>query len=575
MKNEIIIEDIYWDRIWLCFRISGGHAPFFLVNSESGYYASLKSMSNDSPADFPDEIAGLLSTCSSSLYKINITNPGNCNMISDGDFILTDNIESFSHKAKLTDLDESSYSDIASLSPSAATHINDFSRIFSFGNKGNFLVNIRILENDNAFPFFITFQTVNENNYSFMSSLKKLIVKTVYSIDKLIWHHKNGNNILIFSDQNENGSSNLSAFSEKLSSSGYQFDTEYRSLLTNHSSIKDWFRTIKKLARANFIFLDDHSPTLNWLTLKDTVIIQLWHAGVGFKSTGYSRFGMPASPGTKSGHRQYTYGITGSDSIRHYFSEVWGINESMVLPAGLPRMDTFLNSVHQSECIKILTDKYPILKNVSLSQNEQYKSNLVLYAPTYRGKNKKFAYFPFEKIDFDELYFICNKLNIIFAFKMHPFVSMCVPIPSKFSDRIIDLSEYPDINDIFLITDILISDYSSDIYEFSALKRPMLFFDFDFEEYSLTRGFHRNYKKSIPGAECKSFDTLLNKLEQIKNDSDFRNELIEKASNESEKNFTLLDQKSCERIIDWIINKHLPDEIQASIENEKKSVGKI
>lgn len=571
------IQNIYWDRIWMYLEIANVNAStLYLYNGKKCYAAELEKVSFENlpdMVDFSEESKAALLTERVSLYRINITNPGNCKMLPDGLYRITP-------KAPLNDNDTDK--EFVSISTEVAKRIGDFSRVFPFGHEGCYSVNMEASEDENFLPFRLRCNTSKETADSGKTKLKKKLVKTVYNFDQLLFHKKNAKKILLFSDQNEQGSSNLKALANALEKAGYAYDTEYRSLLTKSYSLKDWFSTIKKMAAANYIFLDDHSPTMNWLTLKNTKITQLWHAGVGFKSTGYSRFGMPASPGTDSGHRQYTYGVAGSKAVRHWFSEVWGINTAQVLPAGVPRIDEFLDSRVRADKVKNLLQMYPILQNVAEPKAEvteskdgfQNQPRLILFAPTYRGKNKKFAYFPYQNLDLEKLYFICNKCNLIFAFKMHPFVKEQVTIPKKFEDRIIDFSGYPDINDLFYLTDILISDYSSDIYEFSLFERPMLFYAFDQTSYSLSRGFHRNYEKCVPGDICTSFEELMNSLEKAEKDESYRKYLIQKASRDRDQNFDYHDTNACARIIDWVIRDEMPDDIRAGITYAENKVKK-
>ena len=73
------------------------------------------------------------------------------------------------------------------------------------------------------------------------------------------------------------------------------------------------------------------------------------------------------------------------------------------------------------------------------------------------------AYYPYELIDFDGLYKLC-KDDYVVLFKMHPWVQVPVPIDEKYKDKFIDVGTYPNINDLFYFTDILITDYSSNIF---------------------------------------------------------------------------------------------------------------
>ena len=136
----------------------------------------------------------------------------------------------------------------------------------------------------------------------------------------------------------------------------------YRSSVTTpRMGLSSWMETLKKMAMSDFIFLDDHAPVLDWLILdKDTTLVQLWHAGAGFKASGYSRWGHIGCPAPYSCHRQYKYGISGSKNISHFFSEVWGINDSQVLPTGMPRIDEFLDESYRAKKTKELYEKDPM-----------------------------------------------------------------------------------------------------------------------------------------------------------------------------------------------------------------------
>ena len=256
---------------------------------------------------------------------------------------------------------------------------------------------------------------------------------------------------------------------------------------------------------------------------------------------------MPASPAPKSGHRQYTYGVAGSMKIRHFFSEVWGINDEQVLPTGMPRLDIFLNEDYRTKKTEELLDNYPVLcKPCSKGASKEKRENIILFAPTYRGENKRQAYFPYDKLDMSKLYKLCQDIDATIIFKMHPFVEEKVPIPEEYLDRMADLTSYPNINDLFYITDLLITDYSSNIYEFSLMKKPMLFYAFDMEEYTKERGFHRDYKDNVPGKIVETFDEMITSIRT----SDYE---FEKVSEYLDKNFDHIDTHASERIIDWII----------------------
>jgi CDP-ribitol ribitolphosphotransferase len=305
---------------------------------------------------------------------------------------------------------------------------------------------------------------------------------------------------------------------------------------------------IEKLAQSDIVVVDDHAPILDWMTLDDrTRVIQLWHAGAGFKSSGYSRWGHEGCPAPYSAHRQYDFGIAGSKNIAPFFSEVWGINDEQVLPTGMPRMDEYLDEAHKKAKTEELYKEFPLCKG----------KKVILFAPTYRGRNKKTAHYPYELIDFDKFYELCNNEYVV-LFKMHPWVAQAVPIPEKYKDRFVDVNRYPNINDLFYITDLLITDYSSNIFEYSLMGNPMLFFAFDKIQYSFSRGFHRAYEESAPGKVCYTFDELLTAIEQ----KDFEEE---KVARYVEHHFDYIDTHASDRVIDWLILGKIPEDIQKEL----------
>ena len=131
---------------------------------------------------------------------------------------------------------------------------------------------------------------------------------------------------------------------------------------------------------------------------------------------------------------------------------------------------------------------------------------------------------------------------------MHPFVSDPIEIPKKFRDRIFDFGDYPNINDLYYITDLLITDYSSNYYEYALMKKPVLFFTYDRHMYELTRGVHRSVKECAPGKVCDTFAEMMRALRE----QDFETEKIERFV---EENFGEYDGHACDRVIDKILLK--------------------
>lgn len=315
---------------------------------------------------------------------------------------------------------------------------------------------------------------------------------------------------------------------------------------------------VAKIAKADIIIVDDYVPAFNSVRLADSVrVIQLWHAGAGFKGVGYSRWGHFGCPAPFCAHRRNNFAICDSMAIREFFSEPFGLLEEQVIPTGMPRMDPYLSEDNRRSAEEKLYEAYPSFKG----------KRVILFAPTYRGRNRKTAYYPYHLINFRALYRYCEDTDAVVLFKMHPWVSGEVEIDEKFRDRFFSMNFYPDINELFYITDLLITDYSSCIYEFMLMRKPMLFFAFDYERYSVSRGFHRDYASNIPGKLCTTFDELLCAMRE----DDYEFEKVERMLPEY---FDHVDTGSSDRVINWLVLGDLPEEYASALQARRDSVAR-
>ena len=549
------VTKLTWERIWLHLEVKVAFAEdadkdsklsFYLINGLFEPKAKLK-----------------VTAVEGDTYKlkINITNPGNGLCLPQGTYSMV--ICQKKRQMAKAEIAESLVKDMSSAS-----------RNFLYGGRAKvYSVTFYVTEGDEGLPFImyvlaggrtgISAPVVHAAKKGFhpkeqlkkkYSKINKPLKVDMYWKYRKKYKHKSSKPVVMFmSEQSTSISTNLKAVKDRMLARGMDKDyiivESYRSSVTNpRQGIKSWMDMLKKMAMSDFIFLDDHAPVLDWLILdKDTTLVQLWHAGAGFKASGYSRWGHIGCPAPYSCHRQYKYGISGSKNIAHFFSEVWGINDSQVLPTGMPRIDEYLDEAYRAKKTKELYDKYPMCKD----------KKVILFAPTYRGTNKANAHYPYELIDFEQLYKLCGDEYVV-LFKMHPWVASEVPIADKYRDRFVDVGRYPNINDLFYITELLITDYSSNIFEYSLMKKPMLFFAFDKIQYSFSRGFHRAYEQSAPGKVCATFDEVLKAIAE----KDFEYPKVEEYV---EKHFDYIDSHASDRVIDWIILGQLPESVKKDL----------
>ena len=111
---------------------------------------------------------------------------------------------------------------------------------------------------------------------------------------------------------------------------------------------------------------------------------------------------------------------------------------------------------------------------------------------------------------------------------------------------IIDMSDEDELNDLLFVTDLLVTDYSSVIFEASLLNIPMMFYAFDLYDYIASRDFYYDFEGFVPGKIVFSENELINCI----NAKDFESEKVNGFKN---KFFDDLDGKSSKRVADLIL----------------------
>src|SRR3954454_15734952 len=301
----------------------------------------------------------------------------------------------------------------------------------------------------------------------------------------------------------------------------------------------------RALARSDVILIDDSFPPLTWLKLGARVrIIQLWHAAGAFKTLGYSRVGKPADADRFARvHKDYAAAIVSSAHDIPFYAEAFGIPEERVIPTGIPRMDQFFDEPAKARGLAAARAAFP--------QTNGHMT--ILYAPTFRGSGPKSATFDFDRLDYAALHAVAEEKDAIVIVRMHPFVTEPLGIPEAFRDRLIDGSTTRlDVNDLLFAVDLLITDYSSIVFEFSTLGRPMLFYAYDLDDYIGSRDFYVPFESFVPGRIVRTFPEL---VEAIRRD-DYE---LEKVEAFAETHFAYLDAGSSERVIDQLILPFVSD----------------
>lgn len=554
-NKKLIIDNIYWERIQLFIE---GHVENIELNNKS---LTLRNLTETK------EVQANNVELNGNYFKarFNIAILDNGNYLPSGQYLLIykEKFEYIAHiNNNLTDLvnyelDEehlNKYLELETSNDKKNYLLSYFKYTFKKGSNSKktiYTVFPKISKEVNEFVLQITFNKPKpkpnklkekikkiKNKYNRrMFKIRKLLFKSIFNITKF-FHLRKGNTVLFTSDSREEMSGNFEfVYKEMLRQNleeKYKIHQIFKPNISARRNFIDKFRFPYLLGKADYIFVDDFHPLLYTVKFrKSQEIIQLWHAVGAFKTVGFSRTGKKGGPFFDSvNHRNYTKAFVSSENDVPFYGEAFGIKEQNIIPTGVPRTDILFDEEYEKEITKKMEEYLPIIKG----------KKVILFAPTFRGNGHRSAHYPFFKIDFTRLAHYCKENNAVVLFKMHPFVKNTLNIPEQYKNHFVDISDFREVNDILFITDILISDYSSLVYEFAVFKRPMLFYAFDLEDYITSRDFYEPYQNFVPGKIVETFSVLIESLYN----NDFEEEKI---PGFLDKHFKYTDGKSSERVV--------------------------
>lgn len=245
------------------------------------------------------------------------------------------------------------------------------------------------------------------------------------------------------------------------------------------------------------IVTDDYLRYVRFMKLrKGQKLFQIWHACGAFKKFGLDAKTKLTVNEEKRTHSQYTAVAVTSEGCRKHYAGAFGIDESVCLPIGLPRTD------------RLFTEKEEMRERVFAKHPEFRNKTVYLYAPTFREKKgNQVEYNP--HIDWAKLSGELNE-NEILVIRRHPIMKY------RFCEdylNIIDLSDESTL-DLTAVSDVLITDYSSVIYDACLLDVPTVFYCPDYKEYE--RGFYLDFPDGLPGEMVSHSEKLLEAIRNTK-----------------------------------------------------------
>ena len=281
------------------------------------------------------------------------------------------------------------------------------------------------------------------------------------------------------------------------------------------------------------------------------VYIQTWH-GTPLKRLGYD---LTTEGGNalnslkdmqnkyKADAERYSYLLAPSKFCTEKFTSCFNLKENNpkceIIEEGYPRND-FLSNYTQED-IKRIKD----LLNINNIGNKK----IILYAPTWRDNQhiSGVGYTYKVDVDFDLLQKELGN-DYIILFRAHYFVANSFDF-EKYKGFIYDVSNYESINDLYVISDMLITDYSSVFFDYAILKRPIIFYMYDLKAYQEDiRGFYIDLKE-LPGNIVEHEKDLIEEINNLKNNFKYD----ERYQKFHDKFNSLEDGKATKRVLEKIM----------------------
>lgn len=260
---------------------------------------------------------------------------------------------------------------------------------------------------------------------------------------------------------------------------------------------------------------------------KGQILIDTWHGDRAFKNVSMNVYGTPSS----IAFEKVDYVLSGSDYADKVYHEQLKI-KGKILKTGSPRNDIFWENPDSL--------RLQIKKKLNLDAFDK----VLMYAPTFREYKMQ------EKsLDFAKLIDMLNQRDS---------AKWCVLIRQhhkaaydgswEADDRIFNVSKYPEMQELLILSDMVISDFSSLVGDYVLLKRPVVLYVPDMEKYRAGRGLNFNLEES-PFIYAQTEDVLFEKIKNLTEENGKKNceDILDFYGN------VVDDGKAAERVVSFIV----------------------
>ncbi len=343
-----------------------------------------------------------------------------------------------------------------------------------------------------------------------MIFMKKIMKKAIKIPVLVIYHfflliHRTDQRIILFeSNLGRNYSGNPKYIYEEMVARG--LDQVYRCYFILEDIGVSLPGNAKKVKRISFLYFYLFSKAGVWVSdtrmptylrkRKDTVYIQTWHG------TPLKRLALDMEQVTMAGEKSiedykkkfaknsatWDYLLSQNSYSSQIFRRAFAFNKE-ILEIGYPRNDILFHRNNGEEIQKLK-------KQLNLPLDKK----IILYAPTWRDNEhyNDLTYKFSQAMDFE---YLLEKLasEYVIIIKAHYLVGEKLDI-NRYQGFLYQFDASFDIAGLYLVSDLLITDYSSVMFDYSLLRRPMFFYTYDLEKYQdKLRGFYFDFIMEAPG----------------------------------------------------------------------------
>ncbi|PWJ48365.1 CDP-glycerol glycerophosphotransferase family protein [Faecalicatena contorta] len=252
---------------------------------------------------------------------------------------------------------------------------------------------------------------------------------------------------------------------------------------------------------SRYIITNSEIPAWFPLTGRQT-LINTWHGGGAYKKVGaaYQKETIGKQKRAQIARKNPCIYLSSSRAFSEMTLQQSFLHTGDILTYGMPRNDMLIKQNRE--------DLYEKVKNF---YNIPAENHILLYAPTYRESKKASEYL-----------FNCTKMRQVLTqrfggdwsilFRMHYFIMEQL----EFSEEYIDASQYSDMQELLYVSDILITDYSSSMWDFALMNKPCFLFATDLNHYDLSRGFYTDIH-TWPYPLAENIEELLANIQNFNN----------------------------------------------------------